>query len=236
MDKFQGFPKDKQTWDFPNVINGWVHKLTGAEFKCLWYVLRHTYGWQKTKDTISISQFMKGIKKKNGEWLDNGTGLSNRKIIDALKKLEEYGFIKSYKKDRRTTVYEVVKKVHKGSEVSSQVACEESSQTIPSITIPSKQYIEQSSNFSYKAELEKLEKSSRKIDKITSHYFARKGFTFNNKEQYQNELKRAFRSAKALTGYNSEQIDKTMDYCDQEYPDLWTLETIVKRIAHIINK
>jgi DNA-binding PadR family transcriptional regulator len=141
MDKFQGFPQEKQTWQFPNVINGWVHILTGAEFKCLWYILRHTYGWQKTEDAISISQFMRGIKKKNGEWLDKGTGLSNRKVIDALKKLEEYGFISSCKKERKTTIYRVVKKVHKGSEESSQVACEESSQTINTITIDNKQYI-----------------------------------------------------------------------------------------------
>lgn len=151
--KFEGFPETRQTWNFPNIINGWVYQLTGAEFKCLWYILRHTYGWQKTEDAISNSQFMYGIKKKNGEWLDKGTGLSNTSVINALKNLEKYGFIKSYKKNGKTNKWEVVKKshnqpmkkFHKGCEKSSQVTCEKTSHTIPNSTI-SNQTIDKSFN------------------------------------------------------------------------------------------
>ena len=92
--KFPGFPPEKQTWDFPTILNGYVHELTGSEFKVLWYILRHTYGWQKLKDKISREQFKKGIKKKDGKWLDKGIGLSDAQITRALKALEEKGFIK----------------------------------------------------------------------------------------------------------------------------------------------
>lgn len=93
MEKFEGFPLDKQTWDFPTIINGWVHRLSGAEFKVLWYIVRHTYGWQKTGDKISYKQFQHGIQKQDGTWLDKGTGLGTRAIAYSLKRLEEKGFI-----------------------------------------------------------------------------------------------------------------------------------------------
>jgi len=92
-DKFKGFNPEPQSWDFPMCINGWVHKLSGMEFKVLWYILRHTYGWHKDSDKISHSQFKFGIKKKNGEWLDKGTGLSESSLKRAIKGLIDKGFI-----------------------------------------------------------------------------------------------------------------------------------------------
>lgn len=92
---FQGFPKDIEYshWQFPTLINGYVHSLTGSEFKVLWYILRHTFGWQKVTDNLSRSQISKGIKKRNGEIVDSGTGLSIRQVERCLKSLEEKGFI-----------------------------------------------------------------------------------------------------------------------------------------------
>jgi len=68
-EKFRGFEPLPQSWDFPTVIDGWVDKLSGSEFKCLWYILRHTYGWQKTADAISLTQFEEGFilpEKRDG--------------------------------------------------------------------------------------------------------------------------------------------------------------------------
>lgn len=93
--KFPGFPAslEKAYWQFPSIINGYVNVLTGAEFKVLWYVLRHTFGWQKSADEISISQICEGIRKKNGECLDKGTGLSRSSAIRSLSSLRKKGFI-----------------------------------------------------------------------------------------------------------------------------------------------
>ena len=91
--QFKGFDPEPKSWDFPMIINGWVHKLTGGEFKVLWYILRHTYGWQKSSDKISYSQFKYGIKKKNGTILDNGTGLKEGTLKRAIKGLVDKGFI-----------------------------------------------------------------------------------------------------------------------------------------------
>lgn len=94
-DKFPGFPTtlEKSFWQFPSIINGHVHSLSGAEFKVLWYILRHTFGWQKEHDKISITQICNGITKRNGEVVDRGTGLSRKWAITSLSSLEEKGFI-----------------------------------------------------------------------------------------------------------------------------------------------
>lgn len=93
---FPGFPAtlERVSWQFPSIINGYAHTLTGAEFKVLWYVLRHTYGWQKSFDKLSISQICNGIKrKKDGTYLDKGTGLSRKWAWKSVTQLEEKGFI-----------------------------------------------------------------------------------------------------------------------------------------------
>lgn len=96
--KFEGFDPEIQSWNFPMAINGWVHKLSGSEFKVLWYILRHTYGWQKNSDFISYNQFKYGIKRKDGKWADKGTGLSFPSIKKAIDGLIEKGFIEAEKK------------------------------------------------------------------------------------------------------------------------------------------
>ncbi len=92
---FPGFPQQIQyaTWQFPTIINGFAHTLSGSEFKVLWYILRHTFGWNKTTDKLSLSQICNGIKKKDGEQLDYGTGLSRPWVVKALEALSKRKFI-----------------------------------------------------------------------------------------------------------------------------------------------
>jgi phage replication O-like protein O len=49
--------------------------LSGAEFRCLWFLLRKTYGFQKKQDQISYAQFA------------DGTGIERRSAIRALDKM-----------------------------------------------------------------------------------------------------------------------------------------------------
>lgn len=72
----------------PNVIlDKILPRIPEAESKCLLYICRRTYGFQKKRDQISLSQFVEGIKDKDGEVLDYGTGLSRPIIVEALKHL-----------------------------------------------------------------------------------------------------------------------------------------------------
>jgi hypothetical protein len=64
-------------------------RLSGAELKVLLYIIRRTFGFKRSSDDISLSQMVKGIKKKNGEILDQGTGLSKASVARALNSLEQ---------------------------------------------------------------------------------------------------------------------------------------------------
>jgi len=70
---------EPNTFQTPNVIvDIMLPHLGDAEFKCLIFIVRKTFGWGKAIDQVSISQF------------ENGTGLSRPSIIKALKKLTKY--------------------------------------------------------------------------------------------------------------------------------------------------
>jgi hypothetical protein len=78
----------------PNYILDWLMpELSPAELKVLLYVLRRTLGFHKASDKISLDQFCEGVRKKNGDILDLGTGLSREGVIQATQRLEERGFL-----------------------------------------------------------------------------------------------------------------------------------------------
>lgn len=56
--------------------------------------MRHTWGYQKNEDAISLSQFINGITKRDGTIVDRGTGIKDKKTVrKALKGLNQKGFI-----------------------------------------------------------------------------------------------------------------------------------------------
>ena len=129
--KFQGFPPDSSTnfWSYPKDLNGYWHLLTGSEQKVLDYILRHTWGFDKTEDEISLTQMEKGIKG-----FDKGTGLSRQTVITAIKGLIKMGFIKK-KKGKYANCYELVKNLDYPSQKSRLVGSLKSRHTIDNVTI-----------------------------------------------------------------------------------------------------
>jgi len=84
----------------PNVIlDKIIPLIPQAEARCLLYICRRTYGFQKEKDRISLTQFVAGIRGQK-EILDYGTGLTRASVIKALKNLEKVGLISSFKDQR----------------------------------------------------------------------------------------------------------------------------------------
>ena len=92
---FQGFVKPTTT-DTPNdlfdVILPRIDSL--AELKCVLYVIRRTFGFDKRMDRISLSQFEDGIVTRTGKRLDFGTGLTRRSIINGLRKAVSHNYLK----------------------------------------------------------------------------------------------------------------------------------------------
>lgn len=69
--------------------------LTGDEWKTLDYALRRTFGFQRDKDRISVSQFMNGNGRldEDGAPVEYGTGLSREAQIRALNELMRFGIL-----------------------------------------------------------------------------------------------------------------------------------------------
>jgi RNA polymerase-binding transcription factor DksA len=69
--------------------------LTGAELKCLLYIVRHTLGFKKHSDALSVEQFTKGVISRDGVRQDWGTGLARTTALDALRSLKERGLVEA---------------------------------------------------------------------------------------------------------------------------------------------
>ena len=98
-------PNSTQT---PNMVYDFlISRIPGAEARCILYICRRTYGFHKKEDRISFSQFLNGIKSRNGKRLDYGCGLKSRASVnEALKNLikSEAIFVK---KDSKGNYYEI---------------------------------------------------------------------------------------------------------------------------------
>jgi len=142
--RFPGFPEKpyENYWQYPKMMNGYWHQLSGTEQKVLDYILRHTWGYQKTSDRISISQFMNGItNKKTGEVVDRGIGIKKRNsILSAIKRLERLGFVKIFQVSGKTKEISLVTNGNQTSNQRERVASNQRLHTIDNVTIYNRQY------------------------------------------------------------------------------------------------
>jgi hypothetical protein len=95
--QFSGFDIPHQNWF--RMPNHWTDITAGitslAELKVVEYVLKHTWGYQEygISKLITTDEFMHGRKRKDGTRIDMGTGLSNRSVIDGLRRAVDDGFL-----------------------------------------------------------------------------------------------------------------------------------------------
>jgi phage replication O-like protein O len=73
-------------------------QLSGNEWRVLWVILRQTYGWNKTADRISISQFVQKTKLKSRHVCRALKDMVERKIVtkNDTTYISTYGFQKDY--------------------------------------------------------------------------------------------------------------------------------------------
>lgn len=151
-DKYPGFSQDLyEAWfPYPEELSEWWYKLTGSEQKVLDFILRHTLGFQKTSDTISYRQFIKGVRN-----CDNGCGVRSTKTLsNAIKGLINKGYITktgertSGKPIKYCLVYKTeekedkgLSKIKRGSLKSKKVRSLETKDTINNNSINNSQYI-----------------------------------------------------------------------------------------------
>lgn len=98
---FSGFPTclDDGFTPFPNPwFEILMHIDNIAEFKVVFYVARHTWGYQKNGERekikkITHDEFANGRKRQDGSRIDNGTELGLTAVKDGLRKAVEHGYL-----------------------------------------------------------------------------------------------------------------------------------------------
>ncbi len=91
------------------LIDKHMSELSGGAWKILLYIARRTWGFGKQSDKISLTQFSRGIKRRNGTALDYGTGLGRKAVIVGLRELQALGLITRRTLGRGTVnVYAIV--------------------------------------------------------------------------------------------------------------------------------
>ncbi len=94
---FEGFNKPEANFfRLPNEWTDITAQVTSlAEMKLVEYVLKHTWGYSEFDmvKKITTDEFMSGRKRKSGERIDNGTGLSKPSVIAGLKSAVKHGLL-----------------------------------------------------------------------------------------------------------------------------------------------
>ncbi len=94
---FEGFSKPEANFfRLPNEWTDITARITSlAEMKLVEYVLKHTWGYSEFDmvKKITTDEFMYGRKRKNGERIDNGTGLSKPSVIEGLNSAVKHGLL-----------------------------------------------------------------------------------------------------------------------------------------------
>jgi hypothetical protein len=109
---YEGFIKDIGTVVPDDVFDVLAPRLKESELRVLLYIVRHTFGWRKYSDAISLSQLTNGIRKRDGRIRDLGTGMSRKAVIAGVKGLVEKGIItvrkgRNERGDRMVNVYDI---------------------------------------------------------------------------------------------------------------------------------
>ena len=109
---YEGFIKDIGTVVPDDLFDVIAPRLKESELRVLLYIVRHTFGWRKYSDAISLSQLTDGIRTRDGRVQDLGTGMSRKAVIAGVKGLVEKGIItvrkgRSERGDRMINVYDI---------------------------------------------------------------------------------------------------------------------------------
>jgi len=234
--------------------------LGGYETRYLLVLLRKTYGWNKKCDVISNSQFVKetGLKKqhiwrteqilikrnivtKNGYKLslnkDWESWIKLPKMVTELPKMVTKVTKNGGHKRQKHLTKEILPN---GKDLSlkkkkmeyTQIPLNDDGEIVVKRKGMKRPVTENPEPFDQKKLLAKLLSSPAKVHKISGHYIARKGFRYGNYEQWEPDLARIMHAAKGLKGYNAQQVELTMDYCQKNYKE-WTLETVCSKISEI---
>lgn len=93
---FDGFEDPKE--NYSKLPHSFIEQLprfkSASEIKVVLYILRHTWGFQDTEKRITLDEFERGRKMRDGKRMDGGVGMARGSIRLGLKQAEAHGFIR----------------------------------------------------------------------------------------------------------------------------------------------
>jgi len=213
----------------PNLILDFLRpQLSEAERECILYICRRTYGFHKDEDQISFSQFVNGIRSREGKVLDLGTGLSRRSVAEALKNLYKAGAINTvtdnrgnyYRINLSMDVDKVVQKLHQ-----CRICTRSSAKNAPKqgqLLHPQKKEKQRETKNS-------VFHKKNAIEILSDYYLEKKN---NQSTSPYNRLCKISKQVLGLCNDNLEEakkhVDKIHSWASKNKLD-WSLETIIKR-------
>lgn len=200
--------------------------INGSEYRILLVVLRKTFGFNKKKDMISLSQYENATKMGRKEVVDTIKDLVGKRIL--VKENNVYKFNKNWEE---WVVGKRPPQWAKAPQGSGQKPTKSSGQKPThkrKKETNTKDIVASDTPYSLKEEIKKLEDSPRRDLNIVALYFEYRNPTFENRQQYEIALKRHLKPAKELSNFSDNQIIKAIDYAKKEYKDIYTLETLLK--------
>ena len=90
--------------------------------------------------------------------------------------------------------------------------------------------------FDFDAILKVMPQDKNRLIQIVALYWKYRGTRYENRDQYQPQLKRQLRAASNLKGYTDDRILETMDYLEENEDFKWGLESIFKFIDHDLDE
>jgi len=160
--------------------------------------------------------------------------LTQRTVIKSLSVLEENKVLKVERKSGRSSNYIMLKTDHiknfsgENKEGGVVKISRTNNNNINNISLSKDKDNVQTFNFQHS--LKEMKEGKRRDLQIIANYWEFKGMVFNNREQYQEALKREFKPAGKLKGYSDGQILETMEWLSYDPSFCWKLETVHKFI------
>lgn len=79
-------------------------------------------------------------------------------------------------------------------------------------------------------------KADPRVREIALKYMKRKGLAFKNDAHMTRDLARNMKTAKQLVDFTGAEILKGIEFCEEKFGDMWTLETVVKQMSSLNKK
>ncbi len=91
--QYHGLPEPNSTQVPDEFFDFIMQDLKEGELKVILFIIRRTYGFKKSSDSISLSQMTSGIRTRDGRVLCRGAGVSKKTLLEALSRLIQKGLV-----------------------------------------------------------------------------------------------------------------------------------------------